>query len=139
MSKPIKILILAILISGLIGEITLAYTIPDFPPESNNNNPNDFWKHKWDDRWEDILKNHSPNPALKWIGLISIAVNIILLFTLLIIYIKNFRYTKSYFILGLSFFIGVLLMQKIMFYFFPIIPQVFETVALIILLILSIE
>lgn len=136
MKKSVKILIIGIFILGLINEITIAYTYPSI---DINDNTNDINKPRWDDRWEEYLSHHSPNTALRLIGLISIVINIILLVILLFIYMRNFKSTKSNFMLGLSFFIGVLLMQKLIFYFFPIVPQVFETISLIILLILSIE
>ena len=88
---------------------------------------------------DEILKERSPSSFQKMIGIISIVANAMLLLILLIIYLQGFRKTKSFFMLGLSFFIGVLLMQKIMFFYFPLLPQFFETLALAILLVLSLE
>ncbi len=70
---------------------------------------------------------------------ISIVLNMALLLALLIIYLSSYLKTKSSFTLGLVFFIGVLLIQKIMIIFYPLFPQFFETLALAILLILSIK
>ena len=89
--------------------------------------------------WQDILKEKLGSSFLRLVYLISVVLNMILLLALLIIYLHSFRKTKSYFTLGLSFFIGVLLMQRILFLFFPLIPQLFETLALAILLVLSLE
>ena len=80
-----------------------------------------------------------------------ICMNIFLLLGLLRIYIQLFRSTKSGFLLGLSLFIGVLLIQSFLSLpLFPaalgeslslygILPNMFETIALIILLYLSME
>lgn len=87
-------------------------------------------------------------------GSILITVNIMLLVGLLGIYLKTYAATHSSFMLGLTFFIGVLLVQSILslpllhtlfgYTFFglgpfSILPHVFETIALIILIILSME
>lgn len=90
-------------------------------------------------RWQDILKENLGSPLLRLVYLISMILNMLLLLALLIIYLHSFRKTKSYFTLGLSFFIGVLLMQRMLFLFFPLIPQLFETLALAILIVLSLE
>lgn len=82
-------------------------------------------------------------------NVIFVTVNLFLLLSLLIIYLNNYMKTKSAFMLGLVFFIGVLLIQTFLSlpfiraifgypYFFPL-PHFFETLALIILLILSLE
>jgi len=89
--------------------------------------------------WQDILKEKLGSSFLRLVYLVSVVLNMILLLALLIIYLNSFRKTKSSFTLGLSFFIGVLLMQRILFLFFPLIPQLFETLALAILFVLSLE
>jgi hypothetical protein len=89
-------------------------------------------------RLYEVLDNYE-NPFPRLVFLISFLINIVLLLFLLILYLINFKSTKSYFTLGLSFFIGVLLMQKLMFFFFPLLPQLFETFALAILIILTLK
>ena len=82
-------------------------------------------------------------------NVIFVTVNLFLLLALLVIYFNNYMKTKSAFMLGLVFFIGVLIIQTILSlpfiriifgypYFFPL-PHFFETLALVILLILSLE
>ncbi len=78
-------------------------------------------------------------PAFKLLYVISIILNIALLLTLLIIYLNSYLKTKSSFTLGLVFFIGVLFVQKIMIFFYPFVPHLFETLALAILLVLSVK
>lgn len=83
-----------------------------------------------------------------------ICVNIFLLFGLLFLYIDTLRKTQSSFMMGLLLFIGVLLVQSILSlpiletalshaYHIPnlisVLPAMFETIALIILLYLSME
>ncbi|RLF28550.1 MAG: hypothetical protein DRN05_03795 [Thermoplasmata archaeon] len=84
-----------------------------------------------------------------------ICINIFLLLGLLGIYIDSFRKTKSSFLLGLLLFIGILLVQSVLslpilqtalvgymgysLSLFGILPNMFETIALIILLYLSME
>jgi len=87
-------------------------------------------------------------------GSILITVNIMLLVGLLGVYLQTYAVTRSSFMLGLMFFIGVLLIQSILslpllhtlfgYTFFGlgpfvILPHVFETMALVILIILSME
>ena len=80
---------------------------------------------------------------------ILVIINAFLLISLLIIYLDSYLKTRSSFMLGLVFFIGVLLIQTIL--LLPIVraifgyqpfyslPYLFEMLALIILLILSLE
>ena len=85
---------------------------------------------------------------------VVITVNILLLIGLLNVYIKTYDQTHSSFMLGLIFFIGVLLIQSmlslpalfVLFGYtgfglgvFGILPHLFETMALVILIILSME
>ena len=89
--------------------------------------------------------------TLYTLSTIIICINISLLLGLLGIYVKSFRITKSSFLLGLTLFIGVLLIQSVLSLpLFPtalgegltlygILPNMFETIALIILLYLSME
>ena len=85
---------------------------------------------------------------------IIITINIMLLVGLLGVYLQTYAATKSSFMLGLMFFIGVLLIQSILslpllhtlfgYTFFGlgpfgILPGFFETIALVILIILSME
>jgi hypothetical protein len=84
-------------------------------------------------------------------GAITISINIILLLGLLVVYVDTFRKTKSSFILGLLLFIGVLFLKSIVSFpiliillgyslsVFSLLPFMFETIALIILLYLSME
>lgn len=125
--KKIMLLLVIILVLSSIGNIAFGIDT-EAPPGPD-----------WRDRWDDILKDRAPNPIVRWIGIISIVANLALLFILLIIYMQNFRKTKSFFMLGLSFFVGVLLLQKILFYYLPTLPQFFETMALSILLMLSLD
>lgn len=88
------------------------------------------------------------------VSTISISINILLLFGLMWDYINTYLETKSTFMLGLSFFIGVFFIQSLlslpslhMFfgYFayglgpFEFIPYMFETVALLILSIVGLR
>ena len=88
------------------------------------------------------------------LGTTIICINIFLLLGLLFIYADSFRKTKSSFILGLLLFVGVLFVQSVVslpilqsvlgvgWYspsLFGILPNMFETIALIILLYLSME
>jgi hypothetical protein len=87
-------------------------------------------------------------------SIIVISINIILLIGLLWIYMDTYSKTNSSFMLGLMFFIGVLLIQSLlslplvhaMFGYTPsglgpfgVIPYLFETMALVILTALSME
>ena len=87
-------------------------------------------------------------------SMIIISINIFLLLGLLWVYMNTYAKTKSSFMLGLIFFIGVLLIQSLLslpilhalFGYTPyglgpfgVLPHLFETLALIILLILSLE
>ncbi|MBC7128644.1 MAG: hypothetical protein H5T45_02810 [Thermoplasmatales archaeon] len=85
-------------------------------------------------RWEERLVNR-----LRLFYVFSTIINLVLLLALLLIYINSFLKTKSSFMLGLVFFIGVLLVQRFLSFYFPSMPHLFETLALIILLILSLE
>lgn len=123
MKRITAMLIAAALFFGLVADIVIGQ------PPNGERYP----------KWDEILKERSPSSFQKMIGIISIVANAMLLLILLIIYLQGFRKTKSFFMLGLSFFIGVLLMQKIMFFYFPLLPQFFETLALAILLVLSLE
>jgi len=80
---------------------------------------------------------------------VIIIMNVFLLLALFLLYADSYLKTKSNFTLGLLFFIGILLIQSILSlpiiraifglnYFFPL-PHLFETLALTILLILSME
>ena len=88
------------------------------------------------------------------LGTIIICMNLLLLLGLLGSYIESFRKTKSSFLLGLILFIGVLFVQSLLslpiisvslgypsyqFGLFSILPNMFETIALIILFYLSME
>jgi len=110
-------------------------------------------------KYIDRLKNESPMIAryitdMYTLGTIFICTNIFLLLGLLGIYVDSFRKLKSSFIFGLILFIGVLLVQSIIslpiLHFtvgyssynpslFGILPNIFETLALVILLYLSME
>ncbi len=78
-----------------------------------------------------------------------IIINVFLLLSLLIIYFDSYLKTKSSFMLGLVFFIGILMIQSVLsipiiraFFGFPYLfslPYLFELFALIILLVLSME
>jgi hypothetical protein len=123
MKKIIIGLVIGILIFGFFADTVVSSSVND--PRK--------------DRWQDILKERLGDRSLRLIYTLSVFLNMLFLLVLLIIYLHSFRNTKSYFTLGLSFFIGVLLMQRIMFFFFPLVPQLFETLALAILLVLSLE
>ena len=88
------------------------------------------------------------------LGTIVICMNIFLLLGLLAIYVDSFRKTKSSFIFGLLLFIGVLFIQSILslpilqaglgfkgydISLFGVLPNLFETIAITILLYLSME
>ena len=88
------------------------------------------------------------------LGTSIICINIFLLLGLFFIYADSFRKTKSSFILGLLLFIGVLFVQSIIslpilhaaygytgytISLFGVLPNMFETIALVILLYLSME
>ncbi len=88
------------------------------------------------------------------LGTIVICMNIFLLLGLLTIYVDTFKKTKSSFIFGLLLFIGVLFIQSILslpilqrglgyggydISLFGVLPNLFETIALTILLYLSME
>lgn len=96
-------------------------------------------------RWKEEMEEKLERPILKTLFVAFVILNIILLMILLILYLNSFVKTKSSFTLGLVFFIGVLLIQKILFliglyiHAFLVIPPFFETLALIILLVLSLE
>ncbi|MBC7081378.1 MAG: hypothetical protein H5T44_03950 [Thermoplasmatales archaeon] len=85
-------------------------------------------------KWNEKILNR-----LKLFYVFSTIINLVLLLALLLIYINSFIKTKSLFMLGLVFFIGVLLVQRFLSFYFPDMPHLFETLALIILLILSLE
>lgn len=85
---------------------------------------------------------------------IIISINILLLLGLLWVYMNTYAKTKSSFMLGLLFFIGVLFIQSLLslpilhtlFGYTPyglgpfgVLPHLFETLALVILLVLSLE
>ncbi|HDS59713.1 MAG TPA: hypothetical protein ENN54_05425 [Thermoplasmatales archaeon] len=85
---------------------------------------------------------------------VVITVNVFLLIGLLYIYMKTYTQTRSSFMLGLIFFIGVLLIQSVLslppihalFGYtmyglgpFGLLPHLFESLALIILIVLSME
>ncbi|HEX17295.1 MAG TPA: hypothetical protein ENG60_02650 [Thermoplasmatales archaeon] len=87
------------------------------------------------------------------VKMVIIAMNIFLLLGLLIIYIRSFIKTSSSFMLGLSIFIGVMLAKSLIslpilgitlgipsgFSMLGVLPNIFETLALIILFYLSME
>ena len=88
------------------------------------------------------------------LGTIIISINLTLLVGLLWSYLQSFRRTKSNFLLGLVLFIGVLVLQTLLNLplisimlgnaayqsgIFSILPNMFETIALIILFYLSME
>ena len=129
MKRIVVALLLGALAFGLIAD-----AVSDHMPPPGSNAGKDRWQ-----TFNDILEENEQHPVLKTVFVISFVVNILLLFALLVIYLISFHKTKSYFTLGLSFFIGVLLMQRFMFFFFPLVPQLFETLALVILLILSLD
>ncbi|KAA0014868.1 MAG: hypothetical protein FE041_01630 [Thermoplasmata archaeon] len=89
--------------------------------------------------WSQNIKEKFDRPFFRLLFIASLIINIVLLISLLIIYINSFLKTKSSFTLGLVFFIGVLLIQRILVFYLPFLPHLFETLALIILLILSLE
>ena len=87
-------------------------------------------------------------------SIIVISINVMLLIGLLWVYMDTYLQTKSSFMLGLVFFIGVLLIQSLLslplihalFGYTPsglgpfgVIPYLFETMALVILMALSME
>ena len=96
-------------------------------------------------KWRENVERRINSPIIGKLFLIFIILNIILLLALLILYMCSFIKTKSSFTLGLVFFIGVLLIQKVIFFLglfvhsFLFLPPFFETLALIILLVLSLE
>ncbi len=59
------------------------------------------------------------DPGLAFIAALIGAINIILLFLLLLVYISSYRKLKSSFSLGLVFFALLLIMQNAIFIFFP--------------------
>ena len=124
MKKLVVALILGALLCGLIADTVAAPPHPQQP---------------WKERWQDILDERVDFPLHRIIVYISSALNMILLAALLYLYLSSYRKTKSHFTLGLSFFIGVLLTQRVLFLIFPLLPQLFETLALAILLVLSLE
>ncbi len=134
MKKKVIAILAAVLLFGVISDAVIGAGSYGVKPDYQQPPP-----PPWNTKWEEILKERSTSPLLKWVGITAVILNAILLLALLIIYLHSFRKTKSYFTLALSFFIGVLLMQKIMFFYFPLLPQLFETVALAILLVLSLE
>lgn len=85
------------------------------------------------------------------LSMIIISMNITLILGLLAVYIHTFKQTRSSFLLGLIVFIGVLLIQSILslpifptallesITLFGILPNMFETIALVILFYLSME
>ena len=87
------------------------------------------------------------------VKMVIIAMNIFLLLGLLIIYLRSFIKTSSSFMLGLSIFIGVMLAKSLIslpilgitlgipsgFSMLGVLPNIFETLALIILFYLSME
>ena len=85
------------------------------------------------------------------ISTIIICINILFLIGLFCIYVQTFRKTKSSFMFGLIIFIGVLFVQSFLslpifpasmgesLTLFGILPNMFETIALVILLYLSME
>jgi len=85
------------------------------------------------------------------LSMIIICMNITLILGLLGVYIKTFRITHSSFLLGLIVFIGVLFIQSVLslpifptslvegLTLFGILPNMFETIALVILFYLSME
>ncbi|NIA11038.1 MAG: hypothetical protein GWP10_15250 [Nitrospiraceae bacterium] len=87
-------------------------------------------------------------------GIVVISINIMLLIGLLGVYMDTYAKTNSSFMLGLVFFIGVLLIQSLLslplvhalFGYTPaglgpfgVVPYLFETMALVILMVLSTE
>ncbi|MEA2054905.1 MAG: hypothetical protein U9O96_07380 [Candidatus Thermoplasmatota archaeon] len=87
-------------------------------------------------------------------SIVVISINIMLLIGLLLVYMDTYSKTKSSFMLGLVFFISVLLIQSLLslplihalFGYTPyglgpfgVVPHLFETVALVILMALSME
>ncbi|MCD6331588.1 MAG: hypothetical protein J7L80_05250 [Thermoplasmata archaeon] len=96
-------------------------------------------------KWKEAIEEKLERPILKTLFIAFVILNVILLAILLILYLNSFVKTKSSFTLGLVFFIGVLLIQKILsliglyIHALLVIPPFFETLALIILLVLSLE
>jgi len=96
-------------------------------------------------KWKEQVEEKLERPILRGLFMVFVVLNIVLLLVLLILYLNSFVKTKSSFTLGLVFFIGVLLIQKIIFFLglyihaFLVFPPFFETLALIILLVLSIS
>ncbi|HHF55562.1 MAG TPA: hypothetical protein ENL42_01425 [Thermoplasmatales archaeon] len=96
-------------------------------------------------KWKEDIEKRVSSPLVGKLFLVFIVLNIFLLLALLILYMISFAKTKSSFTLGLVFFIGVLLIQKVIFllgmfvHSFLFLPPFFETLALIILLVLSLE
>ncbi|RLF46810.1 MAG: hypothetical protein DRN29_04215 [Thermoplasmata archaeon] len=96
-------------------------------------------------KWKERIEERLNLPILNTLFFIFVIINIFLLLALLILYLNSFVKTKSSFTLGLVFFIGVLLIQKILFFIglflhsFLFFPPFFETLALVILLVLSLE
>ena len=105
-------------------------------------------------------KVRNPDANQRLLGLIGtlltlsvsiLCINISLLLGLLWIYADSFRKTKSSFMLGLLLFIGVLFVQSVLslvlfshslnenLSLYGILPNMFETIALVILLYLSME
>jgi len=108
-------------------------------------------QHKDNDKLSLLIRSYADMYTLETT---FICINIFLLFGLLFIYLDTLKKTQSTFMMGLLLFIGVLLVQSILSlpilqtslshgYHIPtlisILPAMFETIALIILLYLSME
>ena len=65
-------------------------------------------------KWKEAIEEKLERPILKTLFIAFVILNVILLAILLILYLNSFVKTKSSFTLGLVFFIGVLLIQKIL-------------------------
>ena len=117
------VITLAIILNMVAG---MAYAATHEPPNNGQ-------------RWSDLMRAKFGTSLFRTIYIAAVLINVILLFAVLVIYISSYRKTKSSFTLGLVFFIGVLLLQRLLLFVFPLIPPFFETFALLILLMLSIE
>jgi cytochrome c biogenesis factor len=140
-TKAIVILFVLLLIGAVIGFAISKFSL-DYIYENSKDKmgPNARASRAWQ-MYSDIYT----------LGTIIICMNLLLLIGLLGSYVDSFRKTKSSFILGLILFLGVLFVQSALslpilsisyghqISLISILPNMFETIALIILFYLSME
>jgi len=140
-TKAIVILFVLLLIGAIIGfavsKISLDYI---YENSKDKLGPNVRASRAWQ-MYSDIYT----------LGTIIICMNLLLLIGLLGSYVDSFRKTKSSFMLGLVLFLGVLFVQSVLslpifsisyghqISLINILPNIFETIALLILFYLSME